>query len=202
MKKLDVHIYTDTKVEKYEHNLVTTNADISFKTDTLIWAAGVAGQHPDGFISEEIGHGNRIIINEYCQMPNDNSIFILGDLAHLKTAEYPRGLPMLGSVAMQQGAYLAKYFNRKAKQKSVKKFRYKNKGTMATVGRNLAVADLKRSKLSGFLAWLVWMFVHLMLLVGFRNRLIVFINWTWNYFRYNNGLRLIIRPFKKQEDNL
>ena len=104
---------------------------------------------------------------------------------------------MLGSVAMQQGAYMAKQFNRKAKNRSWDKFNYNDKGTMATVGRNLAVVEVGKFKFQGFFAWFVWMFVHLMLLVGFRNRVVVFVNWTWNYFRYNNGLRLIVRPYKK-----
>ena len=197
LKKLGVHIYTDTRVESYNENLVSTSTDLEFRADTLIWAAGVAGQHPEGFHSDEIGRGNRIVVNEFCQLPNDETVFVLGDSAYLETKEFPNGLPMLGSVAMQQGGYLAKFFNRKVKKKSAKPFAYKDKGTMATVGRNLAVVDLKSAYLSGALAWMIWMFVHLMLLVGFRNRLVVFINWTWNYFRYNNGLRLIVRPYRK-----
>jgi NADH:quinone reductase (non-electrogenic) len=202
LQKLEVNIYTNTRVESYQNNKVTTNAELAFNADTLIWAAGVAAQHPEGFEANEIGHANRIVVNDYCQLPSDESIFILGDSAFHKTEEYPRGIPMLGSVAIQQGHYLAKFFNRKAKGKVARKFSYKNKGTMATVGRNLAVVDLKKTSLGGMFAWMIWMFVHLMLLVGFRNRIIVFVNWMWNYFRYNNGLRLIIRPFKKQEDNL
>jgi NADH dehydrogenase len=104
----------------------------------------------------------------------------------------------MASVAMQQGAYLAKTLNRSVKGKTIKPFEYKDKGTMATVGKNLAVVETKNFKFQGFFAWFVWMFVHLMLLVGFRNRVVVFVNWTWNYFRYNNGLRLIIRPYKKK----
>lgn len=199
LKKLNVHLYTNTQVQNYKNNLVTTNSDLLFNADTLIWAAGVAGQHPNGFHTEEITRGNRIRVNEFCQLPSDKCIYILGDAAYLKTKEYPNGLPMLGSVAMQAGAYLAKQLNRKAKSKQVSPFKYKDKGTMATIGRNLAVVDLKNTTLGGTLAWMIWMFVHLMLLVGFRNRVVVFVNWTWNYFRYNNGLRLIIRPFRKRK---
>mgnify|MGYP004284317543 FL=1 len=93
---------------------------------------------------------------------------------------------------------MAKQFNRKAKNKTWDKFSYNDKGTMATVGRNLAVVEVGKFTFQGFFAWFVWMFVHLMLLVGFRNRVVVFVNWTWNYFRYNNGLRLIVRPYKKK----
>ena len=199
LKKLDVHVYTDTRVQNYENNLITTDGDMTFRADTLIWAAGVAGQHPEGFHADEIVRGNRIAVNEFCQLPSDENIFALGDIAYLETKDFPNGLPMLGSVAMQAGAYLAKQFNRKAKGKTPNPFKYKDKGTMATIGRNLAVVDLKNSKLGGFIAWMIWMFVHLMLLVGFRNRVVVFVNWTWNYFRYNNGLRLIVRPFRKEK---
>jgi NADH dehydrogenase len=107
---------------------------------------------------------------------------------------------MLGSVAMQQGAYLAKQLNRIARKKTLQAFLYKDKGTMATIGRNLAVVETGKFKFQGFFAWLVWMFVHLMLLVGFRNRVVVFVNWFWNYIKFNNGLRLIIRPYKKKKE--
>ncbi len=105
---------------------------------------------------------------------------------------------MLASVAAQQGAYLAKTFNRKAKNQKIEPFYYNDKGSMATVGKNKAVVETGKFKFQGIFAWFIWMFVHLMLLVGFRNRLVVFVNWSWNYFRYNNGLRLIIRPYKKK----
>jgi NADH dehydrogenase len=106
---------------------------------------------------------------------------------------------MLGSVAMQQGSHLAKNLNRLAQNKKMIPFTYKDKGTMATVGRNLAVVDLPKFKFQGFFAWFVWMFVHLMLLVGFRNKIVVFINWAWSYIRFDKGTRLIVRPYKKRE---
>lgn len=199
LKKLDVHVYADTRVEAYENNLVTTSNGQEFHADTLIWAAGVKGQYPEGFHAEEIARGNRIIVDKNCRSIADPDIFALGDVAYLETEAFPNGLPMLGSVASQAGAYLARQFNRMAKGKEIQPFLYKDKGTMATVGRNLAVVDLKRTKLGGAFAWMTWMFVHLMLLVGFRNRVVVFVNWTWNYFRYNNGLRLIVRPYRKKK---
>jgi NADH:quinone reductase (non-electrogenic) len=197
LKKLGVHIYTETFVENYESNLVTTSVGKDFRCDTLIWAAGVAGQFPNGIDSNKVGRGNRIIVDENLQL--DDATFVLGDTALINSEKYPEGLPMLASVAMQQGAYLAKQLNRKAKNKSWKPFVYNDKGTMATIGRNLAVVETGKLKFQGVMAWFVWMFVHLMLLVGFRNRVVVFVNWTWNYFRYNNGLRLIIRPYRKKK---
>ena len=198
LKDLDVHVWTNMMVESYNNNIVKTNKDRQFKCDTLIWAAGVAGTFPEGISKEQIAKGNRLIVNEYCQLKDHENIFVLGDAAYHETKDYPNGLPMLGAVATQQGKYLAKQFNRKAKEKEVQPFEYKDKGKMATVGRNKAVVELKNSKFSGIFAWFTWMAVHLMLLVGYRNRVIVFINWMWNYFRYNNGFRLIIRPFKKK----
>ena len=123
-------------------------------------------------------------------------MYCIGDVSHVPT-EDQKGYPMLGSVAMQQGIYLANQFNKEAHGKKVKPFVYKDKGTMATIGRNLAVVDLPNFKFSGTIAWFLWMLVHLMLLVGFRNRAVVFVNWTWNYFRYENGSRIIVRPFRK-----
>ena len=196
LKRLNVNVYTETFVENFTNNIVSTSGGKEFKCDTFIWAAGVSATFPDGIDTNKLGIHNRIIVNDKLELGED--MYVLGDTALVKSDKYPDGLPMLGSVAMQQGAYLAKQFNRKAKNKSWNKFSYNDKGTMATIGRNLAVVEAGKFKFQGFFAWFVWMFVHLMLLVGFRNRVVVFVNWTWNYFRYNNGLRLIVRPYKKK----
>ena len=200
LKKLGVHVWTNTFVEDYTDGVVKTNNE-NFYSDTLVWAAGVKGQMPNGIDASQIGRGNRIIVNDYCQSPTDDSVYVLGDVSLIQSDNYPNGLPMMASVAMQQGAYLAKSFDRMSKNKAVKPFVYNNKGSMATVGKNLAVVETKQFKFQGVFAWFVWMFVHLMLLVGYRNRVIVLINWTWNYFRHNNGLRLIIRPYKRKTEN-
>ena len=199
LRKLGVHVYTETFVENYENNLVTTSTDKEFKADTLVWAAGVAGQSPAGVDATQIGRGNRLIVNEFLQLKNDSDIYVLGDTALIESERYPTGLPMLGGVAMQQGAYLAKQFKRMGKKREMQPFIYNDKGTMATIGRNLAVVEIGRFKIQGFFAWMIWMFVHLMLLVGFRNRVVVFVNWTWNYLKFNNGLRLIVRPYRKEK---
>lgn len=195
LKKMGIHIWTKTSVTDYKDNLVTTNSKQSFKTDTLIWAAGVKGDFPEG-ITTNIGKGHRIITDEFCKIKDVENVYILGDAGLIQSENYPNGLPMLASVAMQQGMYLAKVFNRLARNKKAVPFIYNDKGSMATIGRNKAVVEVKKFRFQGAFAWLVWMFVHLMLLVGFRNRMVVFINWMWNYVRYNNGLRLIVRPYK------
>lgn len=198
LRQLGVHVWTGMLVKNYENGVVLTNGE-SFLTDTLIWAAGVKGAIPNGINADQIGRGNRVIVNEFCQLNGFDSVYVLGDAALVESDENKKGHPMLASVAAQQGAYLAKTFNSKAKNKKIKPFHYLDKGSMATIGKNKAVVETGRFKFQGVFAWFIWMFVHLMLLVGFRNRLVVFINWSWYYFRYNNGLRLIIRPYKKKE---
>lgn len=197
LKTLGVHIWTDTFVTDYSNNIVHTNGNETFNTDTLIWAAGVKGTFPEGVSKEHVGRGNRIYTDGFCLMKNTSNIYVLGDAGLIQSKRYPEGLPMLASVAMQQGKYLARLFKKQIQNKKGMPFVYSDKGSMATIGRNKAVVETKGFKFQGFFAWMVWMSVHLILLVGFRNRLIVLINWMWNYFRYNNGLRLIVRPYVK-----
>ncbi len=198
LKELGVHVWLDTMVESYEDGVVKTNKE-NFNTSTLIWAAGVKGQPPQGFDKNEIAKGNRVVVNEFCQLPNDENVYVLGDVGKIESEKYPDGLPMLASVAMQQGKWLAKMLNGISKGKTPQPFVYNDKGTMATIGKNRAVVETGKFKFQGTFAWFVWMFVHLMLLVGFRNRVVVFINWSWNYFKQNNGLRLIVRPYSKKK---
>jgi len=198
LKKLGVHIWTNTQVTNYDGELVSTNGKINFYSNTLIWAAGVQGAPLKGLDASTIGRGNRIIVNEYNQINGFENIYALGDVALIQTKENTIGNPMLGAVAMQQGLHLAKNLNKIAKNKEKKPFKYKDKGNMATIGKNLAVVDLPRFKFQGFFAWYVWMFVHLMLLVGFRNKIVVFINWAWSYIRSDKGTRLIIRPYNNK----
>ncbi len=200
LKELGVQIWTDTLVKDYSNNTVETSTGTVFKSDTLIWAAGVAGTFPNGIHESEVGRGNRIIVDDFSKIKGYDNAYVVGDACLIQSEQYPQGLPMLGSVAKQQGNYISKAFNKMAKKKKVGPFIYNDQGTMATVGRNKAVVELTKMKIQGSFAWLMWMVIHLMLLVGFRNRLVVFINWTWNYFNYNNGLRLIIRPFKEKKD--
>lgn len=197
LKKLGIHIWTNTFVTDYKDNIVSTNGSETFNTDTVIWAAGVKGSFPEGIATQDVGRGNRIITDDFCLMTNTTNVYVLGDAGLIQSEQYPQGLPMLASVAMQQGKYLAKLFNAQIRNKKGTPFIYNDKGTMATIGRNKAVVETKGFKFQGFFAWIVWMSVHLILLVGFRNRVVVLVNWMWNYFRYNNGLRLIVRPYKK-----
>ena len=162
------------------------------EAETLIWAAGVQGAPPAG-LNATIVRGNRILTDEFNEVVAKESVFAIGDVAQIKSEEAPNGHPMLASVAGQQGSQLAKNLNALVKNKPMKPFSYKDKGTMATIGRNLAVVDLPFFSFSGLFAWLTWMFVHLMLLVDYRSRLVVFVNWAWSYVNYDKGTRLIVR---------
>jgi len=196
LQKLGVHVWLGTRVLSYDGKLIETSGKTNFYSDTLIWAAGVKAEPVDGIVAS--GKANTIVVDECSRVVGTENVFALGDVSMMKTKEQPNGFPMLGAVAQQQGVQLAKNLNRKARGKEMRSFKYSDKGTMATIGRNLAVADFPRVKLQGMLAWFAWMFVHIMLLVGFRNRMVVFVNWLWNYFRYDNGNRLIVRPFKRK----
>jgi len=197
LKKMGINVWTDTYVKDYKNNIVTTSKD-QYQSHTLIWAAGVKGSFPKGLEAATIEKG-RICVDEFGWVEGLEDIAAIGDTAILKTETHPNGLPMLASVAQQQGKHLAKNFKRLSLGKALVPFNYKDKGTMATVGRNKAVVDLGKRKFGGFLAWLTWMFVHLMLLVDFRSRMVVFINWVWSYINFDRGTRLIVRKFKREQ---
>ncbi len=196
LKKLEVEVYTNTRVKDYDGQTIVTDKQ-SFETDTLIWAAGVTGAPPKGIDASVIERGNRIRVNGFHEVDGLSDLYSIGDVSMILT-DTEKGHPMLGSVAMQQGVHLGENFNKESKSKKSTSFKFKNQGTMATIGRHLDVVDLPNFHFSGILAWFIWMLVHLMLLVGFRNRAVVFVNWSWNYIRYENGNRIIVRPFRKK----
>ncbi|WP_185849649.1 NAD(P)/FAD-dependent oxidoreductase [Blattabacterium cuenoti] len=201
LKELGVNIWLDCLVKDYDGKIVFINANKSIESANVIWAAGVKGAIIKGFIKEDI-EGQRILVNDYLKALRYKNIFAIGDVAYMiKNTSYPNGHPMMAQPAIQQGNYLANNFNRLLEKKQIKPFRYKNLGTMATIGRNKAVCDFPYFKLKGFLAWIVWMFVHLVSLVGFRNRVIALMNWVIQYFHYNKSVRLIIRPFHRKKIN-
>lgn len=197
LKKLGINIWLNTHVKDFNGETVVTDKR-NFEARTVIWAAGIEGCSPEA-VHIEKNRGKRIVVDEFNQIKNVKDVYAIGDIAQIESEKYPKGNPMLASVASQQGAQLAKNFNRMAKKGKMLPFVYKDKGSMATVGRNKAVVDLPFIKFGGFFGWVTWMFVHLMLLVDFRSRLIVFTNWMWRYFNYDRGTRLIIRKFKKPE---
>jgi NADH dehydrogenase len=197
LRSRDINIYLNQRVKHFDGNTVNTG-DFSLEAKTVIWAAGIKGTFPKGIDKKKVVVGNRILVDEFNKIEGNESEYAIGDVALIRSERYPRGNAMLASVAEQQGHQLARNFNRMASGQKMRPFEYKDKGTMATVGRNRAVVDLPFMKLGGILGWFVWMFVHLMLLVDFRNRLVVFINWAWSYINYDKGTRVIIRKFSKR----
>jgi NADH dehydrogenase len=141
---------------------------------------------------------NRIKVNEYNQVEGYTNLFAIGDIAVMSLEQYPQGHPMMAQPAMQQGRLLAENLIKIINKKEPKAFEYKDKGSMATIGRNKAVVDLPKFKFSGVFAWFVWMFVHLFSLIGFKNKAVVFLNWVYNYIRFDREARLIMRPYKKR----
>jgi NADH dehydrogenase len=197
LKRFEVDLSLSTKVISYDgQGLVLSNGK-KILTCTVIWAAGVSAVSIPGVKAEDVADAGRLKVNIYNQLEGYENIFVIGDMACMITQETPKGHPMLAPVAIQQAKNLAQNFYKIVMKKALWPFSYKNPGVMATIGRNHAVVEVRSVKLQGRLAWIIWLFVHLMALVGFRNRLIVFINWTWNYFTYDRGLRLIIKPEKR-----
>ncbi|MFS4481703.1 NAD(P)/FAD-dependent oxidoreductase [Hyunsoonleella sp. 2307UL5-6] len=197
LEKLGVHIWKNVRVINYDGKTVTTNTDLSFQSATVVWAAGVKGATIKGLDAEKfVTRRNRVEVNQYNQVKGFEHIFAIGDIASMVTEMHPHGFPMMAQPAIQQGDQLGDNLLRIIENKPLKPFYYSDKGAMATIGRNKAVVDLKKWKFQGIFAWYVWMFVHLFFLIGFRNRMVVFINWVYNYVRFDREARLIIRPFK------
>lgn len=200
LKDLGINVYLNARVHAYDGANISLEDNSSFRTDTVIWTAGVKGAPINGLPKEAIIGGNRIAVNEFNQVAGLDRIFAIGDVAAHITPEEPKGLPMLAPVAQQQGKLLAKNLIQLTKEQPMKAFDYSDKGVMATIGRRKAVVDLKMWKFQGTFAWLVWMFVHIMSLVGFRNKIVAFFDWMVNYFTYDRPLGLIIRPFRRAEE--
>jgi len=191
---MGVDVRLNTLVKDYEDSIIDLGDD-EIEAETLIWAAGVKGRILEGIDADSVQR-DRILVDEFNQVRGMENVFAIGDVAMMQTEEQPNGHPMLAPVAIQQGEHLAANFKRMFQNQEMKKFKYLDKGTMATIGRNKAVVDMPgKLHFKGFIAWLIWMFVHIMYLIGFRNKLITLNNWIWSYFTYDKGTRLIIRTF-------
>ncbi|RFM28097.1 NAD(P)/FAD-dependent oxidoreductase [Deminuibacter soli] len=199
--KLGVIVRTGTIVKDYDGEEVTLSTGEKIPAKTVIWAAGVKGNVPAGVDPALIVRGNRIKVNRQSRMEGSSNIYVIGDLSYMETPKYDHGHPQLANVAINQGKTLAKNLIRinSGQTSELIDFEYKDKGSMATVGRNLAVVDIPVPKLhvKGFLAWLIWMFLHLVLILGVKNRMQIFINWMYKYFTYDQSLRLLFKEFYK-----
>lgn len=198
LQNLGVEVLTKLRVENYDGLTIKLSDGQVIHTRNVLWSAGVKGAIPEGLTDEQITRGNRILVDEFNRVKNSDHIFAIGDVSAMITDELPNGLPGVAPVAIQQGTKLASNLIHIINHESPVAFRYFDKGSMATVGRNLAVVDMGKVRFQGIFAWFVWMFVHLMSLVGFRNKIVTFVNWLWSYFSYDRGTRLIIRRFSRQ----
>ncbi len=198
LESLGVQVWKDTRVIGYDGKTVRTKTDLVFDAATMVWAAGVKAVSIEGLNAKDLlVPGNRMKVNAFNQLIGHEAIFAIGDAACMLSDDTPEGHPMVAQPAIQQGRHLGENLVRLLNNEPMKPFVYKDKGSMATVGRNKAVVDLKNFKFQGVFAWFVWMFVHLFFLIGFRNRMVVFINWVYNYVRFDREARLIIRPYKR-----
>lgn len=204
LERLGVKVMTNTLVKEYNGNTVTLSDGNFITAGTVIWAAGIKGNVPHGIDPSLIARGNRIKINQRCLVNGYDNIYAIGDIAYMETSAYPNGHPQVAPVAMQQADLIAgnlKLIERKGNLSQQYEFVYNDKGSMATVGRNLAVVDVPKPKLhfGGFFAWMIWMGLHLMLILGVKNRFFVFSNWLYNYITYDQNLRLIFKEFNKPD---
>ncbi|SFE22085.1 NAD(P)/FAD-dependent oxidoreductase [Thermophagus xiamenensis] len=194
LKKMGVILQTNTLVNNYDGETLTLSTGDKIKAKNVIWAAGVTGRTVEGLPTDVTVAGNRIKVDRHNRVFGFDNIFAVGDIAYMETPEYPKGHPQVANVAINQARLLAKNLKRHLLNKPLKDYEYTNLGTMATVGRNKAVVEFPFMKFKGYPAWLIWMFLHLMLILSVRNKLIIFINWGWLYITKNTSLRLILTP--------
>jgi NADH:quinone reductase (non-electrogenic) len=194
LNSLGVEVYVNTKVEDFDGEHLKVSDGSTVATKTVIWAAGVKSDRINGIPDEMYSHGNRIKVNRHNMIPQMKNIFVIGDQSFMETQLYPNGHPQVAQTAIQQAGLLAKNIIRLSAGKHLIDFEYTDKGSMATIGRNLAVADLPFGKFKGTLAWLLWSVVHLFTIVGIKNRISTFLNWSWSYFTYDQSLRVLILP--------
>ncbi|HNS11042.1 MAG TPA: NAD(P)/FAD-dependent oxidoreductase [Bacteroidia bacterium] len=197
LEDIGVEIFRETMVKNYDGETIRFHNGQEVRTKTVIWAAGVKANTIAGISSTELIAGNRIKVDRFNKVFRSENIFAIGDIAYMETPLYPKGHPQVANVAINQAVRLAKNLNFLIKGKVMKEFEYHDLGSMATVGRNKAVVDLSFIKLQGYFAWLIWMFLHLMLILSVKNKLIIFINWAWAYVTKNTSLRLILTDKKR-----
>jgi len=194
LENMGVKVRLKTIVKEYDGNIVLLDDGTSVRSEILLWAAGIKACEVKGLASDTYGKGGRIVVDEINKVQGTTNIFAIGDIAIMISEKYPAGHPQVAQPAIQQGLQLSKNLKRLQQSRPLIPFRYAEKGSLATVGRNRAVADLPFGSFSGFWAWILWLFVHLMSLVGKKNRLFVFINWSLSYFTYDQSFRLMIKP--------
>jgi len=200
LQDLGVKVMLNSRVVDYDGEFVTLKDGSKIRSKKVIWAAGITANKLQGLPEAVITHGGRLKVDAYNCVEGLENIFAIGDVAHQEEEQFERGHPQVAQVAIQHARQLAKNLKRLQREEDLQPFRYKDKGSMATIGRNRAVVDLKRSNFHGTFAWIIWLVVHLFALIGTRNKLVVFLNWVWNYVTYDQSLRLIIKPYQRASD--
>jgi NADH dehydrogenase len=195
---MGVEVHTGAIVKDVSNRGVTVN-DEFVPSRTVVWAAGNAAAPIAKSLDAETDRAGRVLVNEDLSVPGHPEIFAIGDMACFKH-QTGQPLPGVSPVAMQMGRHAAKNILRLMRGDKSRSFRYFDKGSMATIGRNKAIADLKFARFGGFLAWLTWLFVHLIFLIGLRNRLQVLFQWTWAYITFGRGARLIYGTFRPKKE--
>jgi len=197
LEELGVQVLLNTQVIDYDGEQVSVKDGRVLPARNLIWAAGVMPNKIKGIPETSIFRG-RIKVDSFSCIEGMNNVFAIGDVSFMTEEAYPNGHPQVAPVAIQNAENLAKNIQRFDKGKAMQPFKYNDKGAMATIGRNKAVVDIKKLHFGGFMAWIVWMFVHLISIIGVKNKILVFINWAWNYITYDQSLRLIIKNEKNK----
>ncbi len=201
LEKLGVKVMTGAHVKDYDGKNILLQDGKTISSATVLWAAGIKGNIPGGVDNSLIARGNRIKVDRQNRVIGSQNIYAIGDLAYMETPNYPHGHPQVATTAIQQAKLLAgNLLKINTGKTDLKEYEYHDKGTMATVGRNLAVVDIPKPKLhfGGWFAWMIWMSLHLMLILGVKNRFFVFLSWLYNYFTYDQSL-LIFKEFKNQK---
>ncbi|MCE2936832.1 MAG: NAD(P)/FAD-dependent oxidoreductase [Cyclobacteriaceae bacterium] len=193
LNEMGVKVHLNTAVKSYDGYEVNLSSGEKLISRTLIWAAGIKGNPISGLKPDVITRGNRLLVDEFNRVKGYGNIFAIGDVALMEGDEkFPKGHPQMAPPAQQQGRLVAKNIRNLISGAPLKPFRYFDKGSMATVGRNKAVVDMGKIRFQGVFAWYVWMFVHLMAIVGWKNRVFTFFSWMWSYLTYDRSNRLII----------
>lgn len=201
LQNMGVHILTETFVKDYDGHVLLLNNGTTIKTETVIWAAGVTGNIIHGLPENAKSTSNRLTVDRINKVVDSTNIFAIGDISYMKTPKYPLAHPQVANVAINQAKLLAKNLKRLLQNKKLVDFEYKDLGSMATIGRNKAVVDLPFIHFKGYFAWLIWMFLHLMLILSVKSKLIIFINWAWAYISKNTSLSLILKQEKNTINN-
>lgn len=200
LEAMGAKVHLGNRVISYDGTNIKTNTGLSFRTRSVIWTAGVKGSTPEGISEESYAEARRLLVNEYSELIGYDNVYAIGDIALMRTERYPKGHPMVAPSAIQQGKLLAENLINEMNGKPKKKFVYRDKGSLATIGKRKAVADIWGMKFGGRLAWWVWSFVHLISISGFKNKVIVGLNWAWSYYSYDKGSRIIVRLYRSKKE--